>query len=106
MFRALEGFCRLQATQQEIEDILQTDHKTIDRLCQDHYGYSFSQLNKRCSSEGKISLRRSQAKLAEKSPAMGIWLGKQWLGQRDNDEVKTEAHPMLAELSDILKNDK
>ena len=37
---------------------------------------------------------------------MAIWLGKQYLGQRDNDEVKAEAHPMLAELSDILKNDK
>ena len=36
---------------------------------------------------GKISLRRKQWQLAEKSASMAIWLGKQYLGQRDNVDV-------------------
>lgn len=32
---------------------------------------------------GKVSLRRSQFKLSEKHPQMAIFLGQQWLGQRD-----------------------
>lgn len=33
---------------------------------------------------GKISLRRNQFKLSETNATMGIWLGKQYLGQSDN----------------------
>ena len=33
-----------------------------------------------------MSIRRSQFKMADKSAAMGIWLGKQVLGQRDIDQ--------------------
>ena len=33
---------------------------------------------------GKISLRRNQWRLSERSAAMAIWLGKQYLGQSDN----------------------
>ena len=36
---------------------------------------------------GKISLRRKQWQLAEKSASMAIWLGKQYLNQRDNVDV-------------------
>jgi hypothetical protein len=35
-------------------------------------------------SAGKASLRLIQFNLAKKSTAMAIWLGKQWLGQKDN----------------------
>ena len=38
-------------------------------------------------SVGKISLRRTQFRLAEKSAAMAIWLGKQYLGQTEKNEV-------------------
>lgn len=33
--------------------------------------------------KGKISLRRNQFKLSETNATMGIWLGKQLLGQKD-----------------------
>ena len=39
------------------------------------------------ASEGRASLRRIQWMQAQKSPAMAIWLGKQWLGQRDKADV-------------------
>ena len=36
---------------------------------------------------GRISLRRTQFRLAEKNAAMAIWLGKQHLEQRDRHEL-------------------
>lgn len=33
--------------------------------------------------KGRISLRRKQSKLADKNASMAIWLGKQYLGQKD-----------------------
>lgn len=35
---------------------------------------------------GKVSLRRTQFVMAKKSAAMAIWLGKQYLGQREPKE--------------------
>lgn len=49
----------------------------------------------------KISLRKNQLKLSEKSAAMAIFLGKQYLGQRDNyDTDNTEA---LEKLDEVLQ---
>lgn len=39
---------------------------------------------------GKIALRRFQLQQAEKNPTMAIWLGKQYLGQTDKIESKSE----------------
>lgn len=33
--------------------------------------------------QGKVSLRRTQFSMSKRSAAMGIWLGKQYLGQRE-----------------------
>ena len=35
------------------------------------------------SAPGKVSLRRFQYELARSNATMAIWLGKQWLGQKD-----------------------
>ena len=45
--------------------------------------------------KGKMSLRRKQWNLADKSPAMAIFLGKNYLGQRDA--------PMESGSSDEMK---
>src|ERR1700731_4696335 len=37
--------------------------------------------------EGRASLRRVQWKLAQRSPTMAIWLGKQCLGQTDKTQI-------------------
>ena len=46
-----------------------------------------------------MSLRRTQFKLAEKNPTMAIWLGKQYLGQRDNIAVE---HKDLSKVEELL----
>ena len=52
---------------------------------------NFAETFKVYSVDGKISLRRFQFRQAEKSYAMAIWLGKQWLGQRDNMDMSVES---------------
>lgn len=51
----------------------------------------------------KIRLRRNQFKLSERSASMAIWLGKQYLGQKDSIEVSQTSNGQLAELIDGLK---
>ena len=60
------------------------------------------------SSNGKIRLRRYQLQLAEKSAAMAIWLGKQWLGQTDKAVVQVqelEKDPLSLALEALEKDD-
>lgn len=104
-YKTFEGLCGIQCTEDEIESVLNIAIETVDRLCREHYGLGFSDAYKRFSAHGKSSLRRIQFRLAEKNAAMAIWLGKQYLGQRDNEDIKVDAHPMLKELADILNHD-
>ena len=39
-----------------------------------------------------MSLRRSQFRIAETNPTMAIWLGKQYLGQKDRADVELNAN--------------
>jgi hypothetical protein len=57
---------------------------TIERWCKRTYGKSFAEVSLKKRAYGKISLRRAQFRLAEKSAAMAIFLGKNYLGQSDN----------------------
>ena len=80
-----EKLCALQCTLDEIAGVLSCSADTVERWCVRTYGESFAESFKKHSAEGKMSLRRMQFRLAEKSAAMAIWLGKQYLGQRDKD---------------------
>ena len=53
--------------------------------------------------KGKLSLRRSQFKMAEKSATMSIWLGKQYLGQRDERPNEAIDVPTLSEIADAIR---
>ncbi|MFA4907238.1 MAG: hypothetical protein WC602_03135 [archaeon] len=57
---------------------------------------------KKGQENGKVSLRRMQYRLAEKSPAMAIFLGKQYLGQHDKQDSGGEIIS-LAEYAELLK---
>lgn len=80
-----ENLCQIQCTVNEIEAVFQTDQRTVDKWCQREYGESFSTIYKRFTEMGKPSLRRFQWNLAKTNTSMAIWLGKQYLGQKDPD---------------------
>ena len=75
---AVEKLANIQCTQQEIATFLGC---SVDTLQRDE---KFCGLYKKGKENGKMSLRRIQFKIAEKNPTMAIWLGKQYLGQRDS----------------------
>ena len=85
----------IQCTQQEIATFLGC---SVDTLQRDE---TFCGIYKKNLENGKMSLRRMQFKLAEKNPAMAIFLGKQYLGQRDNYEVNNTTE--ISKLDEILK---
>lgn len=81
---AFEKLCAIMCTEDEICGVFGITDKTLTRWCKETYGMNFSDTFKVYSADGKISLRRKQFKLADRSAAMAIFLGKQYLGQTDN----------------------
>lgn len=80
--------CGLQCTKEEICAFLDVSDKTLDKWCMETYGKGFSEVFKEKRGLGKISLRRAQFRLAEKSAAMAIFLGKNYLGQTDKEKTE------------------
>jgi hypothetical protein len=74
---------------------------------------TFADTYKSKSQVGKSSLRRAQWNLAEKNASMAIWLGKQYLGQRDivelglpTDNTQEDALSVsLREMAEGLESD-
>jgi hypothetical protein len=82
-----EDLCGLQCTQSEIASVLHINPETLRFKVRDHYDADYPAIYKKFSEHGKASLRRIQLKLAQKSAAMAIFLGKQYLGQKDNESM-------------------
>lgn len=106
--KQFENLCGLQCTLEEICGWFNVTDKTLDGWCKRTYHASFSEVFKQKRGAGKISLRRSQWRLAEKNATMAIFLGKQFLGQRDSVDVAvTDAKGIaLDELEKmVMQND-
>ena len=89
---AFEKLCALQCTQEEICGVLGVNSDTLSKWCKKEYKANFSEVFKEKRQVGKMSLRRSQFKLAEKNATMAIWLGKNYLDQRDRDIADAVEH--------------
>ena len=85
-----EKLCGLQCTKDEICGFFDVSDKTLDGWCARTYGESFSDIFRKKRGRGKISLRRAQFRLAQKSANMAIWLGKQYLGQKDQPDESAD----------------
>lgn len=81
------GLCNIQCTLKEISEWFKCSEDTIERWCKRELKLGFAEAYKRYSVGGKISLRRYQMKMAEHNATMAIWLGKQYLGQTEKQEV-------------------
>lgn len=79
--------CFLQCTLSEIAAFFNCSEDTIERWCKREYKEGFADVYSKKRGLGKISLRRSQFRMAETNPTMAIWLGKQYLGQTERQEV-------------------
>ena len=83
--------CMIHCTGEEIAGVLGMDYDTLNRNSKDTHGVPISEYIKQHQSGGKMSLRRAQWKSAEGgNVSMQIWLGKQWLGQKEQQEITVQ----------------
>ena len=100
--KTFEGLCHVWCTGDEIEHILRTDKRTLNKWCLRTYNTTFTEAYNRFASGGKASLRRNQLNLSKKNASMGIWLGKQKLGQKDLPQDQETFNGRLVELLEKL----
>ncbi len=88
----LERLSALQATDQEVASWFGVTTRTIERKRKQP---GFAEAMERGKAKGRLTIRRAQLRMLEQGNAtMGIWLGKQYLGQTDEirHEVSVSAH--------------
>lgn len=85
--KIFEAFCSIFCTEREIADYFGVSIDNVNDFCKFEYGKTFEETLSVLCNKGKISLRRIQFQLAQKNVSMAIWLGKQYLGQKDMVEV-------------------
>ena len=79
-----EGLCGIMATLDEIAAWFKVHKDTVRKWCKRTYGTGFEETWKMFSGAGLASLRRAQFNSALKGDTrMQIWLGKQFLGQKE-----------------------
>lgn len=115
-----EVACGLHCTEQDMCALFECCEDTLNSWCKQNYKdedgkpMTFSDVYKQKKVLGKLSLRRNQFKLSEKSATMAIWLGKQYLGQSDtvsvglHDDNDREDDPLtkaLKEEAERLENE-
>ena len=103
--KQFENLCGLQCTYNEVCDFFDVDDKTLNSWCKSTYGTTFSEVFKVKRGKGQISLRRMQWKLAEKNTSMAIFLGKQYLGQKDIIVNENKNLPKVEELLSKIESE-
>ncbi len=99
-----ENLCAIQCTMTEIAAVFSTSREALKAWIQREYGIMWDEIYKRYAAQGRMSLRRNQMKLSETNAQMAIWLGKQYLGQRDLPKEVEEFNGKLSQLLDFLCN--
>jgi len=92
-FEAVLYWMDLGATAEEIAGAFRVGVRTLDRRLIEHTGMGFGELKEKTCGAAKIKLRRNQFNLSETNASMAIWLGKVWLGQKEevtNENVALE----------------
>lgn len=79
-YETVEKLACMFCTEEEIASFLDISVRTLQKDAE------FLRIYKKGLDYAKMSLRRKQYKLADKHPAMAIFLGKQYLGQTDKVE--------------------
>lgn len=86
-WKMIRQACQIQCTAEEIASMLECSVDTLERRIAELYECGFADYKKRHSGKGKMSLRRKQYETAMAgNVTMQIWLGKQYLDQREKND--------------------
>jgi AraC-like DNA-binding protein len=96
----VENLCRCQCTEKEISSQLGISVDTLQRAIQREKGCGFADYFAEKRQKGFVSLRTKQFSLAMTGDkTMLVWLGKQYLNQRDKSESSgPNGGPILVEF--------
>ena len=98
----VSGLCRIQCTQVEIASVLGISEDTLVRRIKSKFKLTFAEYYKKEASGGRVSLRRAQWSRAignkdtngnyknDGSVPMLIWLGKQYMNQKESPVMETD----------------
>ena len=96
-WEVVRKLCAMQCTGEEIASFIDVDYDTLNATTKREHKMGFSDYFKKHSANGKISLRRKQYEVATSgSVPMLIWLGKQYLDQKDKQEHASDPNNPLA----------
>lgn len=98
-YATVEKLANIQCTQTEIASFLGVSARTLQR------DEEFLKIYQKGQENGKMSLRRIQYKLAEKNTTMAIWLGKQYLGQKDIIEASTTGETKINIVNSLPRDE-
>lgn len=82
----VKRMAEIMCTNEEIADVLGVG---VDLITNDNNNAVFQAAKREGQVRGKMSLRRKQFALAEKNANMAIFLGKNYLDQKDKQEVES-----------------
>lgn len=92
---------RILCTEDEIAGVLDVSPDTLLRRAREELGITFADFLKKHADSGRRSLRRAQYRAALRgNPTMLVWLGKQYLQQRDSYTVEVERRTSIDQFPD------
>lgn len=98
-YKLAESLASIFCTEEEIANVLDVSVRTLQR------DEEFCRVFKKGKETAKSSLRRIQYKIADRGNAsMAIFLGKQYLGQKDVVENQVTNNGILDDLKEALDN--
>jgi hypothetical protein len=105
-FEQVKHCCEIHCTLEETAAVLGISEKTLRSKIETEYKLTFAEFYAQHQGKGKASLRRVQWQVAQDgSVPMLIWLGKQYLGQADKIDTKSEitGDPMDSRVKDLIE---
>jgi hypothetical protein len=105
-WKLVEQLCHIQCTGPEIASVTGIDQDTFTNRCKKDNNIEFSDYIKKHAENGYASLKRRQWKTAieEGNVTMQIWLGKQYLGQSDKNDIDhTSKGEKIFDMQAIVK---
>ena len=105
--KQFEALCHMLCTEEEICSILDITDKPLNRWCKEQYNAGFSEIYKKLSQYGKMSVRRNLLKLSERNASACIFLAKNLLGYTDDGIRKADEKTadILQSINEILLED-
>lgn len=95
-YEACEKLASLMCTQAEIASYLGCSLALLE------HDKKFQEVHRKGMDKGKMSFRRMQYKAAEEgNSTMLVWLGKQYLGQKDQQKIEHEGIIPITIVDDI-----